>query len=295
MNNLKTKWDVLPKPIYDEWSNPISGYKQIVRTDKPDTLHVAKDTYYPIYNSTFDSMANILINEFGCVLIDASSFKNGKWVYAQFENNEFVDTVIPGDNNGRIKGYITLANSHDGSLAFRLFSGIRRIFCQNTFLIANKYFDNMVMSVKHTRNHSEKIDALKEQFKDIATVQRDITKRMEAMSVNTTFEDPQSFAIDLHKLEKKPRPIKEKNEQTGGLTIIDWTEPKYSTRGENIISKLVETYDNYSDIDHSNWRMFNAVTDVVDHGLSLKQKNNGYHMFGTGNEIKVRAFNMLNN
>ena len=41
--------------------------------------------------------------------------------------------------------------------------------------------------------------------------------------------------------------------------------------------------------------MFNAVTDLVDHGSSEVRKNSGYTMFGNGNTLKLRAFNLLFN
>ena len=42
----------------------------------------------------------------------------------------------------------------------------------------------------------------------------------------------------------------------------------YSTRGMNLVEKLEDSYEKYTEIEHGNWRMFNAVTDLVDHGSS---------------------------
>ena len=55
-------------------------------------------------------------------------------------------------------------------------------------------------------------------------------------------------------------------------------------------------FDNYlNEIDNSNWRMFNTVTDYIDHYNSKVEHDNGFSMFGSGNQTKLRAFKMLSN
>lgn len=285
-------WDVTTESVHDMYGHPINGYNRIVKTDSGSTLNVAKDSYYPIYNSVFEDVVGTLVEDLDCTVTSQGEFRGGRWIYTQFENDEFLNTVIPGDKHGEIKGYGTLVNSHDGSLAFRFYIGMVRIWCQNTFMSSYSGKDNRNgLSVKHTRNHRDKIDSFSEKIVDIKNAQQDIYKTMEEMTNKVNWVDPFEFTKELYNLEMKPRPI---NKRVNGVNErIGWTHPKYSSRGENLMEQYANTYDRYNEIEHNNWRMFNTTTDIIDHQQSTAKMNKGYSMFGGGNDVKVRAFKLL--
>ena len=287
-------WDVMTHPIYTSNGMEIKGYHQIRRTDTHDVLHVSKNTYQPIENNIFLDVVNTLKEDLGCNIEKSGSFKNGRQLFVQFTNDEFIKAVIPGDKHGKVEGYATLANSHDGSLAFRFFTGIIRIWCSNTFQQANNSVKDMILSVKHTRNARDRIEKFTDSILTISKIQKDIVTVMEQMAEQRTFSSAHDFAVDLYGMEYKPRPIKKK--VNGKMETISWTPPMLSSRGKNIVNTYDEIYNNYgSEMHNSNWRMFNTVTDYIDHYNSKVENDNGFSMFGSGYQTKLRAFKMLSN
>lgn len=285
-------WDVKTKPIYDEMGAKIDGFHEIIRNDNQQTLHVASDRYYPISNKDFMNTVDTLVEHYDCKVSNSGSFKEGREVFVQMENNDFVDTLIPGDKNGQVKGYVTLANSHNGGLAFKFFAGLIRIWCTNTWTAAkNDKMMKSVLSVKHTVSGSDRVREFANNIEEIAYIQNCNIKMVKEVANLQKYKNTKVFAEDLYKLEYKPRPYIAT--QADGTKIKQWSSPKLSTRGENLIDKLDASYNKYNEIEHGNWRMFNAVTDVVDHGSSEKRMANGYAMFGSGNALKSRAFNLL--
>ena len=289
-------WDVEEKAIFDEFNQPIKGYKRIIRDDTNKTLHVAKEQYYPVYNNQFLDMVALLKEDLGCKLTGQGVFKQGKWLYAQFENNEFANSIISNDEFGEMKGYATLANSHDGSIAFKMFIGVIKIWCTNTFQTSlNDRKASSFLSFKHTKSVREKLDVAYESISSIAQVQKGIYAKMNEMSERKTFDNPKDYLIKLHGYTKKPRPIKKKNPKLGVMETVGWTPPKYSGNAINNMKLYDHLYnDTYNHIAPSDWRMFNCTTHAVDHELKEHQEKNGYHILGGGNQLKVNAFNLLN-
>ena len=289
-------WDVKEGPIFDGFGTPIRGYKRIYRNDNDKTLHIAKEGYASVYNNQFLDMVSLLKEDLGCTLKGQGVFRKGKWLYAQFENNEFANTVITNDDHGEMKGYATLANSHDGSIAFKMFIGVIKIWCTNTFQtsVADKRSESL-LSLKHTSGIREKIDMAYESISSIAKVQKKIYAKMNDMATRKTFHDTDEYLKKLHRYEKKPRPINVKDKKLGIMKRVGWTEPRYSGNAKNNMKLYNHLYhDVYNHIEPSNWRMFNCTTHVVDHEHKEHQNKNGYHIFGGGNKLKVNAFNLLN-
>ena len=280
-------WEVNEAPIYNEHGGIIKGYKQIKRDDNEEVLNVTTERYHPIANSLFNDVVSTFVEDLECKVIHHGEFANGKKLYVQFGHNEFVDTIVDGDENGRIKGYGTLVNSHDGSNAFKFFTTIVRIFCQNTFTaaVAN---NTMNFSAKHTKNHRLKIDTFTDTIEGITSAQKLIKDDIDKMTQLNSFKSPEAYAKTLYSLNKKPRPINRKNKQ-GVYENTGWTEAKYSGRGENIMKRYSDIYDMYGDINNNNWKMFNVTTDDIDHGNRPQE----YGLIGNGNTIKSRAFNLL--
>ena len=281
-------WDVYTSPVMDDIGEEPDFHK-IKRNDTNETLHIATKRYNPISNKQFMETVDSLVKHFDCKIEKAGSFKNGKEIFVQMTNNDFVDTLIPGDKNGQVKGFVTLANSHNGGLAFRLFAGLIRIWCTNTWTVANRYAD-VALSVKHTINARDRVTAFVHNIENIAKMQHMVIQQIKDRT-EMKFRGVEEFAEELYRLEYKPRPYTRINKN--GITEKLWTGPELSTRGENLIENFVKVYDKYDDIEHGNWRLFNAVTDVVDHGASENRISNGYTMFGGGNNLKLRAFDLI--
>ena len=284
-------WDVVTKPNYDSYGNVIEGYNRIVRNDNGKTLHIAKNGYKPITNFMFNTVVDSF-KSLGWKVNKLGTINGGKKIYAQFQHNDMASEIVPNDKNGLTKGYATLVNSHDGTSAFKIFVTIVRMFCDNQFHYINRNA-NSGISIKHTLNYENKLNDFINSMDNIIVAQNDIMTKMKEMSDMTTFDNVNDYTISLHQLEKKPRPIKEMNKKTGHFDIVDWTPPQYSTRGVNIMREYDSLWDSYSnEMDFSNWGLFNCTTHYVDHDLTDK-RGKGYGLFGSGMELKGRAFKLL--
>jgi len=281
-------WDVEEHPVYDKHGSIIKGYKSIVRDDNQEVLNVATENYYPIKNSLFEDIVGTFVEDLGCQIEASDVIKGGKKIFTQFKHDEFSNIIVPHDDHGEVEGYATLVNSHDGSIAFKFFATMIRMWCTNTFNSVVNRSSGKGFSVKHTRYHRDKIDYFTQTIEDIIIAQKQISTKMELMANSISYRNVKDYCIDLYNLEEKPRPIKEKI--NGVFVTIGWTPARYSTRGMNIMDNYKDLHESYTDILNSNWSLFNTTTHYIDHGLN---KGKDYSLFGGGNDVKGRAFKLL--
>ena len=286
-------WDVASRPVYNEFGEMINGYQELVRNDNEATLNITGERYSPIPNSMFCSVLDSFA-KLGCEVTKYGAMANGKKIYAQLSHDEMASAVIPNDHHGKTKGYATLVNSHDGSSAFKIFVTVIRMYCNNQFHYVNNNASNGIR-IKHTVNYEAKINDLVDCIDNIVVAQKDVLHKMQEMSETKSFDRVTDYVETLHKLEEKPRPIKQRNEKTGTFDTVGWTPPQFSTQGINIMKDYDSIWDSYKhEMNYSNWGLFNATTHYVDHEKSAN-KGNAYSLFGTGMELKGRAFKLLTN
>lgn len=286
-------WDVTSKPVYNEFGEPIDGYQRIIRDDTEATLNITSERYNAIPNSLFESVLDSFA-KLGCEVHKYGAMANGKKIYAQLSHNDMASAIIPNDSYGKTKGYATLVNSHDGSSAFKIFVTIIRMYCNNQFHYVNNNASNGIR-IKHTVNYEAKINELVSCIDNIIIAQNDVMHKMKEMSETRSFNNVSEYVESLHKLEEKPRPIKQKNDKTGMFETVGWTPPQFSTQGINIMKTYESIWDSYKhEMNYSDWGLFNTTTHYVDHERSA-DKGNAYGLFGTGMELKGRAFNLLTN
>ena len=268
-------WNPKSRPVYI--SNGIYGYerlsdyKAIVRDDTNTVLNLTKSSYESITNNDFEDIINQLL-EADCKLLNYGSFKEGRLIFAQLKNELLSDSHINGDE---MRNILTLVNSHDGSMALRLMFTTIRIWCMNTFTAAVKRGENLYESIRHTKSAPERMQTIKDNIQAVAEISRQLKNDFIAMS-NTLIEDndlQKSFS-NIIKVEKKPRPYKENG-------ITKWTEPKYSTKAENILTDLNTKYLE-SGAAGTVWGMFNSITDYA--------KKYDSDLYGTGKLIRDRAY-----
>ena len=122
-------WDVIPKPIYDEFGREIPGFKVNQRSSDQKNLGIVTDRYKIVQNREAFAFTDALLGE-GVRYETAGSLASGKrvWMLARLEN-----TTIAEEN---IDPYLVFTNSHDGTGAVRVAITPVRVVCQNTLNLA---------------------------------------------------------------------------------------------------------------------------------------------------------------
>ncbi len=126
----------------------------VVRDDTQEVLGIVGKRYTPIQNTRIFSFFDYLVAEGTGIYETAGSLFNGRKVWLLAKLGEL---VIPHNGNeDRIKEYILLCNSHDGSSAFRCYFTPVRVVCNNTLSYSSRKCRNVV-SIRHTSHAEEKI------------------------------------------------------------------------------------------------------------------------------------------
>lgn len=194
------------------------------------------------------------------------SLKGGSRVFVQME--------LPQLHIGKsdVRRYITLTNSHDGSMSLGFGTSNQVICCQNTFNIANKD----VSKIRHTASMQQRVDeAIKSlrkmlQFEDtqMAIFEKASTRAFEKKHiidiVNTVFGDTM-------KKSEKDTSSRTKNQLTAFSNDINTSVEE---QGETL------------------WALFNAVTRYTNHSSNSRDKDFSL-MFGNDAAINERAYNTM--
>lgn len=142
-------WKVEKQPIYALTSE---GFKQVedkvatVRDKDASVLGVVGSGYEPIQNDKMLEWAEGLVDAGDARFISAGSLREGKVVFTTLEVDAEVE--LPG-HRGQVKPYLTVASSHDASLAFKAFTSPTIVVCMNTLRMAQRNSQSS-WTVRHT-------------------------------------------------------------------------------------------------------------------------------------------------
>lgn len=157
----------------------------VVRTDREQPLGVVGSVYTPIQNDVMFEFAEGLLDDSSVKIETAGSLKEGRWVWLQAKIGD--DFSIAGDPHAT---YLTVASSHDGSLAFSVFPTHVRVVCANTFTAAWQS-KTRSYKVKHTANHEIMIaaahEALEIVFKESDTFREGVERLMNKVETDERF------------------------------------------------------------------------------------------------------------
>jgi phage/plasmid-like protein (TIGR03299 family) len=148
----------------------------------------------------------------------------------------------------QIDEYLLLSNGHDGGASLQVMFTPVRVFCQNTLAYAIKKAKNRV-TIRHTGDTTLKLNEAR-RILDIGFNYFEEVKRIgeEAAGIKISDADFDKFLLDL-----VPDPKGEKANKT---------------RAENKRADIRFTYrtsENLNDIRGTNWGVYNAVAEYVDH------------------------------
>lgn len=128
-------WEVQERSLYLGNSQNVRSHKAVVRYnpvedgDKFVVLGVHSNRYEPVKNAEVRDFADIYAKESGGTIRGSWSVNGGKIVSIQVEGGKF---IIPGDPS-EYDDFMSIGNSHDGSLPFVAHPTQVRVECENTF------------------------------------------------------------------------------------------------------------------------------------------------------------------
>ncbi len=292
--NFSFGWEVEKRDVY--YKSPILGTEHVenlipnryalVRNDNDHCLSLVSDRYTPFYNSRFEKIVNSYI-ELGSSNPIKKEFNGGGRLSVQLKNEGIGTEALTGQIiNGQgikvddtHKGYITMINGHDKRTPWLFGLTVVRIICTNTYVMALKDMrdGNALFQGKHLKSSEIDWEVMEQSILSASQTMKDHMFQLEQLK-NQTWkkEDNNKFFMSAFGLNSKG-------------------QSKYGKRMEGLLWNFNITYNKYAQQFGSDnkYTVFNAVTHLVDHDASEKQKERGWSSVGRGQAIKDRAFNML--
>lgn len=230
-------WEVDLHPVYASYKVDgrtdvveIPDKNAVLRQDTNSPLGIVGDRYELIQNTAVFDFLEALVDSSDVKIETAGSLKDGRWVWAQAKVGD--DLSIADDKHGQ---YLTVATSHDGTLAFTAYPTFVRIVCANTFSAAYKS-KTIAYKVRHTRNSkmlvAEARQALEFTFKDGEQFARDVERLMNQPLTVDGFVDTLDKMLPLPDEDDNPRLYTMRSNERAGIvdlytqssTVIPWQQ-----------------------------------------------------------------------
>ena len=263
-------WDVIPKPIYDEFGRELPGYKVNIRSSDNMALGIVTDRYKVVQNREAFAFTDELLGQ-GVRYETAGSLASGKrvWMLARMENTWLAEEEI--------SPFMVFTNSHDGTGAIRVAMTPVRVCCENTLNLALKTADRhwscvhkgdimgKLEEARFTLASAERyMKALEEEFGELK-LKKVTDKQVEDMT-------DKLLEIEFNNLFNKAL-------KTG--KIVDFKErlrqQKYEDKLNTKRNDILTIYHDKPDLvgtEHSAFRFVNAVSDYATHTDDHKQTKN---------------------
>jgi len=261
----KIGWEIENKNVFsgDQIGlEKVIGYKAIIRNDDGSVLSVMKTSYSPMTNTEYLDIVAKIQEISGFRLAGFNEFKGGRKVLGFLENTR-KDFYI---GTHKIKDYLILGNSFDGSTSFFTGTSTVLIRCQNQFsqiIELNK--------IRHTKKIKTKLDEYYAYLDFYFNKRDELYKTFERIGNIKLTEELQEQMINFV------------------LGVKKVTAEELSTRKQNqiellrtnIVTEMKELGDNL-------WGAFNGVTKYTTHEITPRNPVFG-NLFGSQADINNRA------
>lgn len=152
-------WEVELVNLFGEWDasiHPLETYRAVRRIKDSKVYGVVGAKYEPIQNRNAFNFFDEVIGTGQAVYETAGSLQEGRriWILANMKGA----IGIKGDE---VKRFITLTNSHDGTMALQMFWTPIRVVCMNTLRMALSQARESFYC-RHTLNAPDRIAAARE-------------------------------------------------------------------------------------------------------------------------------------
>lgn len=263
-------WEVIPKPIYDQFGNVIPGYKVNQRSTDNKNLGIVTDRYKIVQNKEAFEFTDALLGN-GVRYETAGSLASGKrvWMLARMEN-----TTLCEEN---IDPFLVFTNSHDGTGAIRVAITPVRVVCQNTLNLAlanaSRHWScvhkgdiqSKLDEARFTLASAERyMEALEEEFGELKLkkVTEKQVKDMTETLLQIEFKDLYQKAVKSGKVVEFKEAVRQQK-----------FEEKLNQKRTDILNIYYDKPDLVG-TEHTAFRFVNAVSDYATHTTDHKQTKN---------------------
>lgn len=249
-------WGIKKVPTYFEWNGDMlpSGNFSLVHTRTTESLNTTKDTYRVSQNHHIIRLMLMGVKDFSDELrvVKAGSLHGGRKVYIQLE--VIGDGFVKGD---KIKRYVTVIDSNDGSSSLSVGIGNLTMSCANQFFYFYKKGD---AKFRHSASMVEKMKTIP------SLIQYALSASMRMMNLYQKFESTPITRDLAHNMVEAQLgySLKSKQEDLDEL----------STRSKNVMESLYKNIYGEMDGDSENgnfakgenlWGLFSGVTRWTTH------------------------------
>ena len=184
-----------------------------------------------------------------------------------------------------VKPFILVANSHDGSVAFRALNTSIRVVCQNTLTLALRNAGPHAISIKHTESIHDRLADAQEVLGLSIAKHREFELQMNGLAkLRMTKRTFGSY------LDRVLGPVPQPTEHD--------PEPEGSAARLQVTANFDHELQRLKGIERSAWAAFNAVSQYVDwerptRGAASTRDERRFEsmMLGAGADLKRRAWN----
>ena len=246
------------------------SYQYVVRTNptdktQTDVLGIVGERYVPLQNEDLFSFGDNILDG-GGRWETAGSIRGGRVVFGSLALER--ETIL--DPNGvadKVKTYLLINTSHDGSIAIQASITPVRVVCANTLNVA--------------LNRTKKKDGVKQSFKirHTQTANGKVAVARQALGMANSYMD--EFDKMAHAMIQKEISAKDFND----IILAAYPKPELDTKGaikkwENKVNMINDIYtgDFNGMIAGNAWGAFNALTERLDWYRSSRSAN-GESMF----------------
>ena len=263
-------WDVVPKPIYDQFGNVIPGYKVNQRSSDNKNLGIVTDRYKIVQNREAFAFTDELLGE-GVKYETAGSLASGKrvWMLARLKNTTLAEE--------KIDPFLVFTNNHDGTGAVRVAITPVRVVCQNTLnLVLSKAARHW--SCAHKGNIKDKLEEARYTLGNAKLYMEALEEEFGELKLKkVTEKQVKDMTEELLKIEFAT--LFKKAVKTG--KVIDLKEALQQQKFEEKLNRkrtdILNIYFDKPDLretEHTAFRFVNAVSDYATHTLDHKQTKN---------------------
>lgn len=263
-------WDVIPKPIFDEFGREIPGFKVNQRSSDHKNLGIVTDRYKIVQNREAFAFTDALLGE-GVTYETAGSLASGKrvWMLARMEGTTLAEE--------KIDPYLVFTNNHDGTGAVRVAITPVRVVCQNTLNMAlasaSRHWScahkgdiqGKLEEARYTLSNAKAyMDALEEEFGELKLkkVSEDKVRQMTDKLLEIEFSDLFKKAVKTGKVVDFKEAVRQQK-----------FEEKLNRKRNDILNIYFDKPD-LKDTEHTAFRFVNAVSDYATHTADHKNTAN---------------------
>lgn len=283
-------WDVIPKPIFDEFGKEIPGFKVNTRSSDGKHLGVVTNRYKVVQNSEAFAFTDALLGE-GVRYETAGSLCSGKrvWLLARMEKTNLCEE--------NIDPYLVFSNCHDGTGAIRVAITPVRTVCMNTLNLALSQASRH-WSCAHKGDIQGKLDEARYTLESATRYMEALEEEFGELKLKKVTEDQvRRMTDDLLKAEFADL-VKKATVDAKVVSIQDFVrqqkfEEKLNRKRNDILTLYFDKPD-LKDTEHTAFRFINAVSDYATHTTDHKEtknyKENLFMRTVDGNPLIDRAY-----